>query len=352
MAFKKGKICFGLLLLFFITFGFSLSVYSDTSALSLNTTHALFNYVPSYGQDYRWTGSKSLAYEGICGSECYVNPIFSARYLSLNYQSISYEGNHASIHFETNLVYIIGNLGIASNPRWYPENINVASVYAGSTRLNIESQAISFATTPWGQYDAVHNRYQRSTLTVYGDVVVSGVPSGSGTIYLTLGSSEYAYFFAGDSSSDYLYVERNPSSLIFSNNLNDALLSQQIAQNEVLIQIQNDFYNANYDAVDNINNQSTSDIPNATNAQTTSLIGTITSFVSAISTVSTGSCELTLPFPNFVGGSQTVNPCTGKEKAPTIVAIGSSMFLIGIFIPFAFIVLKMIYNEIRSFTNG
>ena len=106
------------------------------------------------------------------------------------------------------------------------------------------------------------------------------------------------------------------------------------------------------EAYDNISSQSPSDIPDSTNSQTTSIIGVISNFISSLSTIQTGSCELILPFPNFAGGSQVVNPCSGKEKAPSIVQIGSSMLLIGTFIPLAFIVLKMIYNEIRSWTNG
>ena len=125
----------------------------------------------------------------------------------------------------------------------------------------------------------------------------------------------------------------------------DSLLQTQINQNQ-------EFYNANYDSVSNISDQTTSDISGATNAQTTSIIGIISSFVTAMQSVQAGSCELTLPFPSFVGGNTVVNPCSGKEKAPTIVSVGSSMFLIGVFVPFAFIVLKMIFGEIRSFTNG
>lgn len=89
------------------------------------------------------------------------------------------------------------------------------------------------------------------------------------------------------------------------------------------------------------------------NEQTTSIIGTISSFVSAFSNITPSqNCEMDLPFPDFVGGNQRVNICQGKDKAPDIITIASSLLLIVTFVPVAFIVLSMIYREIRSFTNG
>ena len=108
-----------------------------------------------------------------------------------------------------------------------------------------------------------------------------------------------------------------------------------------------------YEAWDNIGGQSANDIDGATNQQTTNLIGTISSFVTALGSIITnGSCELTLPFPALIGGNQVVNPCNGADKAPAIITAASSLLLITVFVPLAFILVKMIYSEIRSFTNG
>lgn len=106
-------------------------------------------------------------------------------------------------------------------------------------------------------------------------------------------------------------------------------------------------------AVDNIDNQSANDMSGSSDQQTTSIIGTISSFVGAFSNVqASANCNLTLPFPEFLGGNTMVNICQGKEKAPALIAIGSSLLLIVTFVPLAFIMLRMIYSEIRSFTNG
>ena len=124
--------------------------------------------------------------------------------------------------------------------------------------------------------------------------------------------------------------------------LNDEIAEQNEKENE---------------AVDNIENQSTSDISNSTSQQTQSLIATFSSFVSALGNVqSQGNCRITLPFAQQQGGSQTVDICTVKQDAgndaTTIINIIGSITMIVFYIPLVFIVLKMIYNEIRSFTNG
>lgn len=105
----------------------------------------------------------------------------------------------------------------------------------------------------------------------------------------------------------------------------------------------------------NIENQTPQNTTGGTseNQQTTSIIGTISSFVGAFSNISPAqNCQMDLPFPEFVGGTQRVDICQGKDKAPAIITIASSLLLIVTFVPVAFIVLSMIYREIRSFTNG
>lgn len=122
--------------------------------------------------------------------------------------------------------------------------------------------------------------------------------------------------------------------------------------NNVYNEIQNQ-NNLENEAIQNISGQTVSDIPNATNAQTTSLLGVISSFIGALTSIdTTGNCQLTLPFPEFVGGDTVVNPCNGKDKAPAIVQVFSSLFLIGIFVPLAWLLIRMIYKEIRTWTNG
>lgn len=137
-----------------------------------------------------------------------------------------------------------------------------------------------------------------------------------------------------------------------SESLENAALGDLINGQKNIYNQNKDYYDKNYEAVDNIDNQSSSDIQGAENAQTTNLINVISGFISAFSSISAGNCNLTLEFPDYAGGTRVVNICSGKEKAPRIVEIGSSLLLICVFVPLAYILIRMIYNEIRSWTNG
>ena len=138
-------------------------------------------------------------------------------------------------------------------------------------------------------------------------------------------------------------------------NQNDNIMIQngQIVNNgdktNNLLEEQND---REQQGIDNIENQNSSDIQGSENGQTTSLINVISGFISAFSGVSVTNCNFTLEFPDYAGGSRVVNICSGKDKAPRIVEIGSSLLLICVFVPLAYILIRMIYNEIRSWTNG
>lgn len=105
-------------------------------------------------------------------------------------------------------------------------------------------------------------------------------------------------------------------------------------------------------AADDVKNQTPENIANATNQQTTNIIGVISSFLSAITNFSAGSCDLALDFPSYAGGGMTVNVCQNRDRGGNLIALFTSLTLIMFYLPLAFKLLSMIYNEIRSFTNG
>lgn len=90
----------------------------------------------------------------------------------------------------------------------------------------------------------------------------------------------------------------------------------------------------------------------ADNAATSNLIGIISNFISAISDFTGGNCNLSLAFPSYAGGTLNVNVCQNKDKAGNIIEVFTSLTLIVFYLPLALKLLSMIYNEIRSFTNG
>ena len=105
-------------------------------------------------------------------------------------------------------------------------------------------------------------------------------------------------------------------------------------------------------AVDNIGNQQPPSSGSGENSTTTNLIGVLSSFVSALSGLSATDCNLTLDFPSYAGGTRVVNICQNKDKAGNLISVFSSLTLIVFYVPLAIKLLTMIYNEIRSFTNG
>lgn len=105
-------------------------------------------------------------------------------------------------------------------------------------------------------------------------------------------------------------------------------------------------------AEDNISNQTTDDMGDSENAATSSLIGILSDFVDALKSSSAGTCSLSLPLPSFLGGTIAPNLCDLPSDALRIIQIGSSIAMIMFYIPLAYVIISMIYNEIRSFTNA
>lgn len=91
---------------------------------------------------------------------------------------------------------------------------------------------------------------------------------------------------------------------------------------------------------------------NSSSGQTTNLIGAFQSFVTALTNLSASNCNVTLAWPSSLGGNMQVNICQNKDYAGNIISVFGSLTLIVFYIPFSLKLLSMIYNEIRSFTNG
>lgn len=244
--------------------------------------------------------------------------------------------------------------------------LGIRSIYFGSHEL-IPSQSPNI-TTYFTRWSKTINGIQRyfETLTIVWTITANNnqITNTSGAMRVTFYNNNHdgkfdqllwadrnSYYYFENTGEDptIIFVDtgsQGTNTIINQNNIS-------INQNEQIINQNKEYYNHEYEAEDNISSQNTSDIQGAENAQTTSIIGTISSFVGAFSNISPSqNCEMDLPFPDFVGGNQRVNICQGKDKAPAIITIASSLLLILTFVPVAFVVLSMIYREIRSFTNG
>lgn len=319
-----------------------------------------------FGLSYR--GYNSAQYNWQLG--LYAGPNYYVEGWGLNgvriqWQSLTYQGNHASIHSEINVVS--WESGTFQRNQWV--NLPYQSVYVCSNSagtVKIEQSNVNTAITNWTGPDGS----ARSTLTLYVDIALSGLGMGdSGSLSCLVGSQSYAFASNTSATNSRYYVERAPSTIDFSNNINDVLLQTQINQNNSMIYNQNmmidqnkqintnivegfdQLHNDQQNASDNIGGQDSGDIDGATNQQTTTLLDIITGFLSSITNISQASnCRITLPFPDFAGGNQTADLCQYRDTR--IINIFTSVTLVSVFIPLAWILLRLIYNEIRSWTNG
>lgn len=242
----------------------------------------------------------------------------------------------------------------------------IYAVVLNNSQVSWDNENVQVLTTDW--YDSDAGNYKRTfTYIVSFLVPVSSVPANvtsmsfgveyPGRLQTTCPSGANYYFEGGTD---------NRLEADFSTDKQSALLNQQIQLQQMTINAQNattqavddlnntiqNHNNQEQQSLDNISDQTTNDIDGATNQQTDNLIGVLSSFIAAFQNVNATNCNLTLDFPNFAGGTRIVNICSGKERAPRIIEIGSSLLLIGVFVPLAFIMIRMIYNEIRSWTNG
>lgn len=195
----------------------------NASAVSVGPSIFGLSYRAPSSSSYTWNTNLYAGFD----YKVYANYVNGVR---IGLSSTSFTGNYASIHTEVNIVS-------AENVRhnqWvnlkYQAPYTVARV--GSGNLKIEQSSCSSAITPWtttGSYPL------RSTLTLYCDVTVSGLPQGSsGEIAMLIGNTSYAFADSSVSPS-YYYVEKAVTNIEFSTNINDALLNTQVQQNQQMI---------------------------------------------------------------------------------------------------------------------
>ena len=270
---------------------------------------------------------------------------------------------------------LVKELNQVNSNDWKPyPYIGIRSVYFAGNQLILQQQpVINYWITHWSDnINGVNINY--STLTIQWSFIATGnINNTTGNIRISLYNDQPSETFdypGFTNQTNYYYFEPTADDvqLVFTDNgssyYNQMINQNQtlINQNQSLINQQKEFYEQQYDAAENIGSQSENDITGTTDQQTTNLIGVITNFISVISGLSTTStnCSITLPFPEFAGGSQTLNICSGKNYWGGQSIIGGNNFfaiigrlmLICFFVPLCYILLKMIYNEIRSWTNG
>lgn len=186
---------------------------------------------------------------------------------------------------------------------------------------------------PWYIYEYTSNYSYNLTANVY---------SANGSFQTTLGTSYITFRTAA-------YTNTNARIMLV-----EGLTPQPYEPygEEICKNINEQYYDEQRQADDNIANQSTSDISGSENQATTNLIGVLSNFFTQLQSFQATNCNLALPFPQFIGGTQTVNICQGKDVLGNFITVIGTLAMVTFYIPLAWVLLKMIYNEIRSFTNG
>lgn len=186
--------------------------------------------------------------------------------------------------------------------------------------------------TYWRSIIILNNDYSGSAITIPIQQSTTNVPSGQTSFIRTLGWTAY----------------RPKSGVDYSTSIND-IKNKLDTLNQNIQEQQQQEEDATQDAADN--SQDVAD-ENSTNQATSNLIGILSSFLNAITSFQATDCNIDLPFPSYAGGNIRVNVCQNKDKAGNIISVFTSLSLIVFYLPLAIKLLSMIYNEIRSFTNG
>lgn len=337
--------------------------------------------------------STYISQYGVYGSESNVYP-------NLQCQAYNYEeGFHVNDQFarcaitafliETGDVTVTGNTLVitskvnlvvfSSTNEWrYLDQLKILGLSlkwtGGSAVVTPTSSSYQYFVTPWT--DGEFGEEKKITLTVTFNATGSIPSSANGKTVNVRALFGKSANYAGSSQADaiwyggsHLFYFEDAGAATIVNFANSATegnqqavvdaLSIMQAQNTVINNnIQNinnavdEHYQKEDQAISNIDNQSSSDVEGSESQQTTNLIGVLSSFLTQLQGFSATNCNLSLPFPEFIGGTQNVNICQGKDVLGNFITVIGTLAMVTFYIPLAIVLLKMIYNEIRSFTNG
>ncbi|MDR3298218.1 MAG: hypothetical protein LBT19_02545 [Candidatus Nomurabacteria bacterium] len=278
-----------------------------------------------------------------------------------NVQRLDYGGSFsATLSWETGLFFLCGYQLTADH--WYERELNNVScpgTFVVGTSIN----------NTYGNYDetySVHLNKSPNSNNVTISFSFSFVfyePQDVASVTIRLGSTTNLdtydrVFFTKNTeawASGLTLPAFNISSLAteYSDNSDivdavDRMTEEQKKTNEKLDEqnrLQQEQNEREKEGEDNIENQDSPDIGNESTA--TNIIGYITGFVSAALAISPTNCNINMD-TGYVNVGQ-VNLCSGG--LPTLVPIITSAVAVSIFIPYAYIMIKRIFAEIRSFSG-
>lgn len=345
---KGVKKCFGVLLVLFITFLFSFGNSLDAFAVNPNTNKINFYMRQHSEQSYSWSQYVDSGYSNRFYS------VDAVRQYGIQYDNIYTTGNYASLHFETNIVAVAQSLTQNDSTafRWLNlDRIVVKHCTFSGSPLIIETNNIETVITEWWQETSNNYWSYSSTLTLYGDVTLSGIPANTGgTFVCDVGTDvNNDYFWSDESLGSMIYWEKNPSNMIFGSSLNDSLLQTQINQNNTVINQNQEIIDRDSEDRDELQNTSDSAESTASSLGTdvsnrsASFITIIGNFINVVLHPPQSDCKIDGNMGHMDLGQ--IDLC--ELSPPPAISVIGSFILIGILIPLIMAVLYRFIGLLR-----
>ena len=184
-------------------------------------------YELTYGGEYYWSATKSA--NSYFNNSAYW---YRIRRYQFNSGNVIFDGQYATVHFETNIV--------AAQPTAYSaylgdfvnrDKIKVTGCFydgSGSNWMPVQSQYITTYVTNW-EGPAPTINYKNKTLTVIGDVILSTSATGTHSISCVVGNTDYNFWLTtSQTASPMFYVEQNPTTIEWSGSLPDPVSREQV----------------------------------------------------------------------------------------------------------------------------
>lgn len=336
------KIILGIIM----AFGAIIFISQNTSAISVGTAGFDLNY-RDYNGSWQWRGG--LAYNT-------KTPIHEVRAYQFTTPNITPTGNFATVHFETTMVF--------QSNSWDRLNFNnLGSLSIGACNsslghsLTIKAQSISYAITPW-----VDGTVTKS-LTIYGDISLSNIRKQQQQIVCAINTgSDNPFFNTYNVTGASQWFESNPMTWNFTDDQTEALLQEQIIQNQYMIQQNHTQIEATYEntralynqnqKIDNINDSITdSNVSgnfNLTAIQPFGPIATITNNVLSLPLilVGVGTCtDVVAPLPYI--NENLIIECPHKwlpQMAGQFYNMADGVFSAGLY----FILARYIFKKVQN----
>lgn len=287
-----------------LSLGIGFFIANNTNAISLDTSRLGINYKIG-SADYTWTGD--MLYGDTSGGTNGVN------YINLSLSNTSYmrkyffrtpsvtpTGNFASVHFETQIAVMgVSNTYLGYFPSGNLPYMNVITCN-GSNGGFVNNEIIAKDVQTEVEY---YDNNRTVVIRFYGNFTIRNIGQGSsGQLQCEIGSNEFAFFSTANTfSTQYInrvWFDSNPMTIEYSNNINDALLQQQVYQNNTIINQNQTIINQDQSDRNDLSNQQGSNEQQANTAGNqarntgTTLYQAFTQLIAALTSVNGSSCVL------------------------------------------------------------